>query len=93
MLAEQVALAAAAGPAEAFLRSSFRTTTNPTALAAGYKHNVIPERAEALIDVRVIPGTEDDVLAELQQIVGDEIVIETVVRDIGMETPFGMRRM
>lgn len=81
-------LAAAAGPAEAFLRSSFRTTTNPTALAAGYKHNVIPERAEALIDVRVIPGTEDDVLAELQQIVGDEIVIETVVRDIGMETPF-----
>lgn len=82
------ALAAAAGPAEAFLRSSFRTTANPTALNAGYKHNVIPERAEALIDVRVIPGTEDDVLAELQRIVGDDIVIETVVRDIGMETPF-----
>ncbi len=82
------ALAAAAGPAEAFLRSTFRTTTNPTALTAGYKHNVIPERAEALIDVRVIPGTEDDVLDELQQIVGDDIVIETVVRDIGMETPF-----
>ncbi|MFJ2552591.1 M20/M25/M40 family metallo-hydrolase [Microbacterium sp. NPDC087591] len=82
------ALAAAAGPAEAFLRSSFRTTANPTALNAGYKHNVIPERAEALIDVRVIPGTEEDVLAELQRIVGDDIVIETVVRDIGMETPF-----
>lgn len=82
------ALAAAAGPAEAFLRSTFRTTSNPTALTAGYKHNVIPERAEALIDVRVIPGTEDDVLAELQAIVGDDIVIETVVRDIGMETPF-----
>ncbi|MCK2021798.1 M20/M25/M40 family metallo-hydrolase [Microbacterium sp. kSW2-24] len=82
------ALASAAGPAEAFLRSSFRTTTNPTGLTAGYKHNVIPERAEALIDVRVIPGTEDQVLAELQQIVGDDIVIETVVRDIGMETPF-----
>ncbi|MCT1394465.1 M20/M25/M40 family metallo-hydrolase [Microbacterium sp. p3-SID338] len=82
------ALAAAAGPAEAFLRSTFRTTTNPTALTAGYKHNVIPERAEALIDVRVIPGTEDDVLAELRRIVGDDIRIETVVRDIGMETPF-----
>lgn len=81
-------LAAASGPAEAFLRSTFRTTTNPTMLTAGYKHNVIPERAEALIDVRVIPGTEDDVLAELQQIVGDDIAIETVVRDIGMETPF-----
>jgi acetylornithine deacetylase/succinyl-diaminopimelate desuccinylase-like protein len=82
------ALAAASGPAEAFLRSTFRTTTNPTVLAAGYKHNVIPEHAEALIDVRVIPGTEDDVLAELQRIVGDDIAIETVVRDIGMETPF-----
>jgi acetylornithine deacetylase/succinyl-diaminopimelate desuccinylase-like protein len=82
------ALAGAAGPAEAFLRSSFRTTTNPTALSAGYKHNVIPERAEALIDVRVIPGTEDEVLAELQEIVGQGIAIETVVRDIGMETPF-----
>lgn len=82
------ALAAASGPAEAFLSSTFRTTTNPTVLTAGYKHNVIPERAEALIDVRVLPGTEDEVLAEMQQIVGDDIVIETVVRDIGMETPF-----
>lgn len=82
------ALAAASGPAEAFLRSTFRTTANPTVLTAGYKHNVIPERAEALIDVRVLPGTEDEVLAELQQIIGDDIVIETVVRDIGMEVPF-----
>jgi acetylornithine deacetylase/succinyl-diaminopimelate desuccinylase-like protein len=56
------ALAATAGPAEAFLRSTLRTTTNPTVLQAGYKHNVIPERAEALIDVRVIPGQEEDVL-------------------------------
>lgn len=82
------ALAAAAGPAEAFLASTFRTTANPTVLQAGYKHNVIPERAEALIDVRTLPGTEDDVLAELQRIVGDDIDIEIVVRDIGMETPF-----
>jgi len=82
------ALASAAGPAEAFLRSTFRTTANPTMLTAGYKHNVIPETAEALIDVRVIPGTEEDVLAELQRIVGDDIEIQTVVRDIGMETEF-----
>lgn len=82
------ALAAAAGPAEAFLRSTFRTTANPTGLTAGYNHNVIPDRAEALIDVRVLPGTEDEVLAELQRIVGEDIAIETVVRDIGLETPF-----
>ena len=82
------ALASAAGPAEAFLRSTFRTTTNPTVLSAGYKHNVIPERAKALVDVRVIPGTEDAVLAQLQEIVGEDVEIEMVVRDIGMETPF-----
>lgn len=82
------ALASAAGAASAFLRSTFRTTTNPTGLTAGYKHNVIPAEAEALIDVRVLPGTEDSVLAELQELVGDGIGIEVVVRDIGMETPF-----
>ncbi|OZB85711.1 M20/M25/M40 family metallo-hydrolase [Microbacterium sp. 13-71-7] len=82
------ALAATAGPAEAFLRSTLRTTTNPTVLQAGYKHNVIPERAEALIDVRVIPGQEEDVLAQLRALVGDDVEIEMVVQDIGMETPF-----
>ncbi len=81
-------LASAAGPAAAFLRSSLRTTANPTVLTAGYKHNVIPERAEALIDVRVLPGTEEDVLAELQALVGDDIDIEIVVRGPGLETPF-----
>ena len=82
------ALAATAGPAEAFLRSTLRTTTNPTVLQAGYKHNVIPERAEALIDVRVIPGQEEDVLGQLRALVGDDIELEMVVQDIGMETPF-----
>ncbi|WP_040164465.1 M20/M25/M40 family metallo-hydrolase [Microbacterium gorillae] len=82
------ALAALAGPAQRFIRASLRTTTNPTGLTAGYKHNVIPDHAEALIDVRTLPGTEDDVLAAIQDIVGDDIEITTVTRDIGLETPF-----
>lgn len=81
-------LAALAGPAQRFLRSSFRTTTNPTGLTAGYKHNVIPDVAEALIDVRVLPGTEEAALADIRRIVGDDIEITTVVGDIGLETPF-----
>jgi acetylornithine deacetylase/succinyl-diaminopimelate desuccinylase-like protein len=81
-------LAAHAGPAEAFIKSTFRTVSNPTGLTAGYKHNVIPDRAEATVDVRVLPGTEDTVLAEIQRIVGDDIEIEMVVRDIGLEIPF-----
>ena len=82
------ALADAAGPASPFLRSTLRTTTNPTGLTAGYKHNVIPDRAEALIDVRVLPGAEAEALAEIRRIVGDGIEVEIVVQDIGLEVPF-----
>jgi acetylornithine deacetylase/succinyl-diaminopimelate desuccinylase-like protein len=80
-------LASAAGPASRFLRSSLRTTANPTGLAAGYKHNVIPDRAEALVDVRTLPGQEQQTLASLQAIVGDDIEIEVVTGDIGLEAP------
>ena len=76
------------GPAEGFIRSTFRTTANPTGLLAGYKHNVIPDAAEALIDVRTLPGTEDAALDDIRRIVGDDIEIETVLRDIGLEVPF-----
>lgn len=81
-------LAGSTGPAEGFIRSTLRTTTNPTGLTAGYKHNVIPDMAEALIDVRTLPGTEDEALADIRSIVGEDIEIEIVVRDIGMEVPF-----
>ncbi|MEN2741054.1 M20/M25/M40 family metallo-hydrolase [Microbacterium sp. X-17] len=82
------AVALEAGAASRFIRSTLRTTANPTGLTAGYKHNVIPDRAEALIDVRVLPGTEDDVLAALRGIVGEGVEIEVVHRDIGLEAPF-----
>ncbi|MBN9214340.1 MAG: hypothetical protein ABS62_08400 [Microbacterium sp. SCN 70-200] len=82
------AVAAETGPASGFLRSTFRTTTNPTGLTAGYKHNVIPDAAVATIDVRTLPGQEDRVLAEIQRIVGDDVVVEISHRDIGLEVPF-----
>ncbi|CAI9388537.1 M20/M25/M40 family metallo-hydrolase [Microbacterium sp. T2.11-28] len=82
------AVADRTGPAAGFLRSTLRTTTNPTGLTAGYKHNVIPDAAVATIDVRTLPGREDEVLAEIQRIVGDDIVVEVSHRDIGLETPF-----
>lgn len=81
-------LALGAGPAAPFLRSTLRTTTNPTGLTAGYKHNVIPDRAEALIDVRVLPGTENAALADIRRIIGPDIEIEIVHQDIGLEVPF-----
>lgn len=76
------------GAGAGFIQASLRTTTNPTVLQAGYKHNVIPDTAEALIDVRTVPSEQDGILARIQEIVGDDIEIESVHQDIGLEVPF-----
>jgi acetylornithine deacetylase/succinyl-diaminopimelate desuccinylase-like protein len=81
-------LAIATGTAAGFIQATLRTTTNPTMLTAGYKHNVIPDTAEALIDIRTLPGEEDAVLAELADLVGPDIEIVIMHRDIGLETSF-----
>src|SRR5690606_17804886 len=72
-----------------FLRSSITTTANATVLDAGYKHNVIPDTAEALVDVRSLPTDQPEILLTIQSIVGQHIEIETVHSDIGLEVPFG----
>ena len=76
------------GTARGFIRGSLRTTTNPTMLTAGYKHNVVPDTAEALVDIRCMPGHEETVLDEVRALIGDDIEIVTMHTDIGLETPF-----
>lgn len=76
------------GNAAGFLLATIRTTSNPTLLNAGYKHNVIPDTAEALIDIRTLPGHEDGVLDRVRELVGPDIEVHTMVRDIGLETTF-----
>jgi acetylornithine deacetylase/succinyl-diaminopimelate desuccinylase-like protein len=78
----------ATGTAAGFLRATVRVTSNPTVLTAGYKHNVIPDRAEALVDLRPFAGQEDDVLARIRELVGPDIDVEIVHHDIGLELPF-----
>ena len=52
-----------------------RTTTAPTIFQAGIKENVIPYRARALVNFRIIPGqTGDDVMAHVVNTVDDERV-------------------
>ncbi|MDQ1530334.1 MAG: hypothetical protein QOE37_439, partial [Microbacteriaceae bacterium] len=82
------AVVLASGTASGFILATLRTTTNPTVLTAGYKHNVIPDTASALIDIRTLPGEEEAVLAELRELVGDEIEIEVLHADVGLENPF-----
>jgi acetylornithine deacetylase/succinyl-diaminopimelate desuccinylase-like protein len=81
-------LALATGSASGFIVATLRTTTNPTMLDAGYKHNVIPSSAEARIDIRTLPGQEDAVLDEVRRIVGEDIEVVVEHRDIGLEFPF-----
>ncbi|MGO4535271.1 M20/M25/M40 family metallo-hydrolase [Leifsonia sp. 2MCAF36] len=77
------------GTAAGFILATLRTTTNPTVLEAGYKHNVIPDTAEALIDIRTLPGEEDAVLARVRELIGDDVEIQVMHRDIGLEAEFG----
>ncbi|MGO2659859.1 M20/M25/M40 family metallo-hydrolase [Mycetocola reblochoni] len=80
-------IALATGSASAFIQASLRTTANPTVLTAGYKSNVIPDRAEALVDVRTLPGEEDAVLALIDELVGEHVDVEILHRDVGLENP------
>jgi len=68
--------------------ATLRNTANPTFLRAGYKHNVIPQSAEALIDCRFLPGLEDELLATIDELIGPDIRRETVIQDIAYETTF-----
>ena len=77
------------GTAAGFILATLRTTSNPTMLTAGYKHNVVPGRAEALVDIRTLPGEEDAVIAQVRALVGDDVEVEIVHRDVGLETEFG----
>ncbi|MBX3067974.1 MAG: M20/M25/M40 family metallo-hydrolase [Cryobacterium sp.] len=81
-------IAIATGTAAGFIRASLRTTSNPTVLKAGYKHNVIPDAAEALIDVRTLPGEEAETIAEIRSLLGQDIEVQVVIQDVGLETDF-----
>ena len=44
------------GPMARMLKAVLHDTANPTMLKAGYKANVIPASAEAVVDCRILPG-------------------------------------
>jgi acetylornithine deacetylase/succinyl-diaminopimelate desuccinylase-like protein len=76
------------GGAARMIGATIRNTTNPTMLDAGYKANVIPSRAEATIDARFLPGQEEQMLSTLDDLLGEGIEREFLVRDIAVETGF-----
>ena len=76
------------GFAARMIGATLQNTANPTMLEAGYKANVIPGSASAVIDGRFIPGFEDELNETITQLVGPHVSVETIARDIALEVPF-----
>ncbi len=82
------ATVATLGPLARIVGATLRNTANPTMLDAGYKHNVIPGRASAMVDGRYLPGYADEWERELDEVLGPDVVREYVHYDIALETEF-----
>lgn len=59
------------------LRAMTRMTVSPNVIQGGAKTNVVPDSCQAKVDIRVLPGQDEEyVLGELRKCVGGEIKIE-----------------
>jgi acetylornithine deacetylase/succinyl-diaminopimelate desuccinylase-like protein len=75
------------GAAAALAENTVRASVTPTVLRAGYKVNVIPATAQAQVDVRTLPGIEDDVLAAVDELLGEGIGREFVAHETPAQSP------
>jgi carboxypeptidase PM20D1 len=65
-----------------------RTTAAPTMMNAGVKDNIIPTKAEAVINFRILPGeTSDDVLRHISEVADKKIRIEVLSDFISEPAP------
>src|SRR6202012_2407599 len=76
------------GPLSRIVRATVRDTANPTMLNAGYKANVIPSIAEAVVDCRVLPGREAAFEREGDELLGPDVTREWVTHLPAMQTSF-----
>ncbi|SPM36322.1 Acetylornithine deacetylase/Succinyl-diaminopimelate desuccinylase or related deacylase, partial [Mycobacterium rhizamassiliense] len=76
------------GPMARMLKAVLHDTANPTMLKAGYKANVIPATAEAVVDCRILPGRKAAFEAEVDELIGPDVSREWI-RDLdSYETSF-----
>ncbi len=68
--------------------ATLRDTANPTMLDAGYKANVIPSTAEAVVDCRVLPGRQAAFEREVDELLGPDVTREWVQSLPPVETTF-----
>ncbi|GAB2902739.1 M20/M25/M40 family metallo-hydrolase [Neomicrococcus lactis] len=76
------------GTVARFVGATLQNTANPSVLTAGYKHNVIPGTAEALIDARTLPEQQELVIAKIRELAGEGVDLSSVHEDVALETTF-----
>lgn len=81
-------LLACLGGAAGFVLGTLRDTAQPTMLASGYKHNVIPQSATAALDCRFLPGHEDSLMETVRELAGEHVDVQVVHRDVALDAPF-----
>ena len=76
------------GPISRLVGATLRDTANPTMLNAGYKANVIPATAEAVVDCRVLPGRQAAFEREVDELIGPDVTREWISELPSYETSF-----
>ena len=76
------------GGAARMMGATTQNTANPTMINGGYKANVIPGSATAVVDGRFLPGFEDELAETIKSLVGDDADITVQVRDKALEVDF-----
>jgi acetylornithine deacetylase/succinyl-diaminopimelate desuccinylase-like protein len=76
------------GPIARVVGATLRDTANPTMLRAGYKANVIPATAEAVVDCRVLPGRQAAFEREVDALIGPDVTREWITALPPYETTF-----
>lgn len=81
--------------AEPATRAMITDTVNLSGFSGARQPNVVPSEVEAVLDVRLLPGTTPDaMLAELRALVGDvpgirfEVIGQTIANDSPWDDPF-----
>ena len=82
------ALVARLGGLARMVGATLTNTANPTMLDAGYKSNVIPGTASAVIDGRFLPGQQEAFEAQIDALLGEGVVREWLHHDQAVETDF-----
>ncbi|CPR04219.1 acetylornithine deacetylase/succinyldiaminopimelate desuccinylase-like deacylase [Mycobacterium bohemicum DSM 44277] len=76
------------GPTARMLTAVLRDTANPTMLKAGYKANVVPASAEAVVDCRILPGRKEAFEAQVDELIGPGVSREWIKDFPSYETSF-----